>query len=293
MSDELVSGLLQEADLRVLLVTSTQLSREAARLHGTAPASGAMLAQALTSAALLEGLRKDQARINVQIECDGPLRGLFVDADHGNLRGYVKNSQVAYAGNPNAFRWRPVLGNGGFLSVLRDQGGGDVYRSSVKLEALELDLDLERYFDISDQLPAAVFLEVLHEPAEPLGAVAGMIIQPLPDGDLKVLKHLKESLREASALRRAMEANPSASATDLLRAVLKERSDLDVMETHPVQYRCTCSVERVHRALLAMGKAELQSLHDEQGHAEVGCEFCGRQYVVPKSEVARLLVGDA
>ncbi len=186
MADELVSGLLKESDLRVVLVTATGLARRARELHRSAPGSALLMAQGLTAGALMGSLQKSEARINIQLECDGPLRGLFVDADStGMLRGYVKNPLVSHLGGEGAYHWRPALGNKGFLSVLRDLGGGEYYRSSVELERFDLAKDLERYFTISDQVPSRVYLTVLpEEEGEPLGRVAGLLLQPLPDGDM-------------------------------------------------------------------------------------------------------------
>src|SRR6185295_11942177 len=48
-----------------------------------------------------------------------------------------------HIGGEGEFRWRPVLGNSGFLSVLRDQGGGEYYRSSVQLGRFDMARELE------------------------------------------------------------------------------------------------------------------------------------------------------
>src|SRR5262249_7996945 len=158
MADELVSGLLKETDLRVVLVTASELARRARELHRSATASASLLAQGLTAGALLASLQKSDSRVNLQLECDGPLRGLFVDGEtSGVLRGYAKNPLVSHVGNEGEYHWRPALGNKGFLSVLRDLGGGEYYRSAVELESFDLAKDLERYFAISDQLPTRVY----------------------------------------------------------------------------------------------------------------------------------------
>ena len=121
MSDGLVRALWADKGLSASIAVVTDAAREGQRLHGLHDVSAMLLGQAMAAGALLVSLQKDQTRVNLQIECDGPLRGLFVDAGaDGYLRGYVKNPYLDVEGNPGPMRWRPALGNSGFLSVLKD-----------------------------------------------------------------------------------------------------------------------------------------------------------------------------
>src|SRR3954470_3410429 len=172
MPDELVSGLLRTPNLRVLLALAAGAGRKARDLASLAPASASILAQGLASVAIVGALQKTQQRTNLQVECDGPLHGLCLDADaEGHVRGYVKNRQLAFSGDAGEFAWRPLFGNKGFLSVLRDLGHGEHYRSSVQLEHFDLAADLQSFFETSDQVQSHFQLEVLADGKEPLGTV--------------------------------------------------------------------------------------------------------------------------
>ncbi|OJH37155.1 Hsp33 family molecular chaperone HslO [Cystobacter ferrugineus] len=291
MADELVSGLLKETDLRVVLVTASDLARRARELHRSASASASLMAQALTAGALLGSLQKNDSRINLQVECDGPLRGLFVDGDGaGVVRGYAKNPLVSHVGAEGEYHWRPALGNKGFLSVLRDLGGGEQYRSAVELESFDLGRDLERYFAISDQLPTRVYLSVQPqsqgEQAEPLGLVAGMLLQPLPQGDMEAFRTL--GARLAQDFEPAVRAHASQGASALLKALVAQ-PDLEVMSRYPVSFTCSCSKERVKRALMTLGRAELEDILATDGKAEADCHFCTMHYVITGEEIRGLL----
>jgi len=291
MADELVSGLLKDSDLRVVLVTTGELSRHARDVHKAEPASAALFAQGLTAAALLGSLqKKEDSRINLQLECDGPLRGLFVDGDSsGVVRGYVKNPYVSHLGSEGHYRWRTALGNKGFLSVLRDLGEGEYYRSSVELEHFDLAKDLERYFTVSDQVASRVFLAVLpagEGGSEPLGTVVGLLVQTLPDGDREEFQVLGERL--ARDFERTVAEQASQGAPALLRALVPQ-PDLDVMSRYPLRYTCTCSKDRVKRALLAMGREELEDLLAKDGKAEATCHFCTTYYEVSGEEIREIL----
>lgn len=292
MSDELVSGLLKDTDLRVVLATTGALSREARATHQAEPAAAALFSQALTAAALMASQQKEEgARINLQLECDGPLRGLFVDGDtSGLVRGYVKNPYVGYAGSEGEYQWRPVLGNKGFLSVLRQRGEGDYYRSSVELQHFNLMKDLENYLNTSDQVRSQLHFVQLPEASdgaeEPLGRVVGLLVQPLPDGDLEAFEAHRTRLR--GQFEGAVRVHGAAGGTALLKALFPQEN-LEVMSRYPLRYACGCSKDRVKRALLAMGREELSGLLEKEGQAEATCQFCTTRYVIPGDEIREML----
>ncbi|MET0403396.1 MAG: Hsp33 family molecular chaperone HslO, partial [Cystobacter sp.] len=190
------------------------------------------------------------------------------------------------------YHWRPALGNKGFLSVLRDLGGGEQYRSAVELEHFELGGDLERYFGISDQLPTRVYLTVQPQPGpegtEPLGLVAGMLLQPLPQGDMEAFAEL--GARLAREFEPTVRAHAAQGAGALLKALV-DQPDLEVMSRYPVSFTCSCSKERVKRALMTLGQAELEDILAKEGKAEADCHFCTMHYVITGEEI-RGLIGE-
>lgn len=288
MSDEVFSALLPGSGLRVVAALTTEVSREARRLHKAEDGSAALLSEALTAVTLLGALQKEKTRVSLQLECDGPVRGVFVDADAGSLRGYVKHPGLAVLGAEGTFHWRPLLGNRGYLSVLRDMGEDEYYRSSVELEAFELGHDLERYFAVSDQVESVVRIRTVPSGREVLGAAGGVLLQKLPDGDAGALAEAGVRLTPAALDRALLEANGSGPA--LLRALFPG-AEVDVLAKRPLEFRCGCSRERVHRALLALGQAELEDLLATDGQAEATCEFCTTRYVIPGDELRTLIAG--
>ncbi len=287
--DELAGGLLKALDLRVLVVSCTGAARTIATKHRAAPAAAGVLGQGVAAGLLLAGLSKSESRLNLQLECDGPLRGMFVDADtDGNVRGYVKNPAVQVQVASREFRFRPALGNSGFLSVLRDLGNGEYYRSSVDLQALELGADVERYLEQSDQVESVLRLEVQEGEGQVLGRVAGLLLQPLPAGDRSALARFRESLGPGEGFARAVADNGEAGAQGLLRRLFPGE-DLELTARYPVQFRCRCNRERVLNALAALGKADLQSLMAEQGQASVTCDFCATDYTVDMAGLEALV----
>jgi molecular chaperone Hsp33 len=283
MSDTLCRGLVPGRGLRAVYVRVGDTARMARMLHGLYPTSAHLFGEALAAAALLGALQKDGARVNLQVECDGPVGGLFVDADGaGNVRGYVRHPRVNFPGDA-ARGAHAALGGSGFLSVLRDMGGGQHYRSAVELEALTLAGDLRRWFAASEQVATALDLAVVPRGAEPLGEVAGLLVQRLPDGDDAAVEAVRARLA-AGALRDA--AGRGAAAQETIAAVCGDGFEL--LAVAEVAYRCGCSAERARVAVSALGRDGIAEVLANEREAVVTCEFCRARYVVPEGELREI-----
>ena len=280
MTDRLCRGLVPARGLRVVFVRVGETARMARMLHGLYPTSAFLFAEALAAGALLGALQKEKGRVNLQVECDGPVGGLFVDADaDGNVRGYVRRPAVAFAGDA-AQGARAALGGSGFLSVLRDPGGGQYYRSAVQLEALDLAEDLRRWFASSEQVATALDLAVVPREREPIGDAAGLLVQKLPDGDQAALAEARARVADG-ALRRALASG--ANAQDVIRAVVGD--GFDVLADLAVAYRCGCSPERARAAVSALGPEGVADVLAKEREAVITCEFCRSRYVVTEAEL--------
>jgi molecular chaperone Hsp33 len=280
MSDRLCRGTFPSRGIRAVFVRVGDTARMARMLHGLYPTSARLFGEALAAGALLGALQKDGGRVNLQLECDGPIGGLLVDADDtGNVRGYVRRPQVHFPGDA-ARGTHAALGGSGFLSVLRELRGGQPYRSAVQLEAFDLAGDLRRWFDASEQVPTAVGLTVAAAEGEPLREVAGLLVQRLPAGDDAAVEEARRSIA-AGALERAVASG--ASAQEVLRAVAGE--GFDVLADVEVAYRCGCSQERARVAVSALGPEGILDVLAKEGEAVITCEFCRSRYVVGEPEL--------
>lgn len=278
--DRLVRGLLSGGGLRAVFVRVGDTARMARVLHGLHRTSAHLFAEAMAGGLLLGALQKDEARVNLQIECDGPLKGLLVDADaHGGVRGYVRRTAVNFVGDPVAGA-RAALGGAGFLSVLRDLGAGSWYRAHVELRELDLAKDLARYFADSEQVETALDLAVIARGEEPLGDVAGLLFQKLPEGDERALSSVRAELA-SGALRRALAGR--GGAQEIIHAVAGDGFEL--LADEEVAYRCSCSLERARNAVSALGRAELDDVLAKEKQAVITCEFCRQTYVVGEDEL--------
>lgn len=283
MIDLLSRGLHDGHGLRALVVRAGDLARMTRLLHGLAPTSARLFGEALAAAALVAALQKDEERVNLQLECQGPLRGLFVDADaRGNLRGYVRGQAVHVPGDPDQAAVA-ALGGAGFLSVLTARADGTFYRSSVELAREPLAGALRRWFASSEQVATALALEVLPRGDEPLGEVAGLLLQRLPGGDDEAVAAARDAIA-AGAFRDALSSG--ASALTLMQEV--GGKGFELLAEQELAYRCGCGIDRVRNAVTALGADGLADLIATVGRAEVDCEFCHAHYVLEADQLREL-----
>ncbi len=283
MKDRLVRGLLPGAGARVVFARVGDTARMSRVLHGLYPTAAHLFAEGLAAGLLLAALQKDRARVNLQVQSDGPVGGIFVDArPDGEVRGYVRGASVHFPGDPRLGA-RAALGGAGYLSVIRDQGDGQFYRGSVELEAMEIAADLRRYFAESEQVDTAVDLQVVRRGDEPLGDVCGLLVQKLPDGDAAAVQRVRERLA-GGALAAALAA--SASAQEVIRAAAGEGFDL--LADQEVAYVCGCSQDRARSAVAVLGAEGVAEILSSEGQAVVTCEFCRQRYVVGERELREI-----
>lgn len=286
MSDRIVRGILRGQDLLVVIGTGTVAARKARELHGLASSSAQLLGETLLAGGMLAALQKSEGtRINLQVECDGPARGLLVDADPaGRVRGYVRAKAVRFD-QGERFDARPLLGSRGYVSVLRDVSG-TFYRGSVPLENGDLSRDLETYFAQSEQVETTLQLEVLSEGSEELGWVGGVMVQRMPAGDPSALEAARARLHGGAFLQAL---RTGARTPEAIIEALFGPDALETREERAIEYACPCSRERVLRALQTFGPGELFDMIHKDGKAEADCEFCGRHYEVSKEELQAIL----
>ncbi|HEY3444734.1 MAG TPA: Hsp33 family molecular chaperone HslO [Myxococcales bacterium] len=285
MRDEAVRVHLKEPDLLVVAVLCPETARRARSIHECMPTSAGLLAQGFAAAYGLAGLLSGQARINLQVSCDGPIKGLFVDADaQGHARGYVKNAQVNFLTAGGPFDAAGALGGSGVLSVLRELKAGEFYRGSIAMEQFDLARDLERHYRESEQIDTAIFLDVAPEGPERLGRVRSLFVQAMPEarrGAVEEARQLIESAGLAASAERAM---------DLVRPLAEHcGGEIDVLAEYPLDYVCGCSADKVLRAVLSMGREEIEDMLRREGKAVATCAFCHTTYEIGRERLQQML----
>ena len=289
MSDQLVRAISKDGFVKAAAVSARELTERARQIHQTSPVATAALGRLLAAGSMMgSDLKGEGASVTLRIKGDGPLGTLLVVADNqGNVRGSVQNPQADLPIRADGkLDVGGAVGHSGTLTVIKDLNMKEPYVGSVELLGGEIAEDLASYFVESEQIPTACGLGVLVDRDRSVLRAGGYLIQLLPGAEEGLIDKIEAGVRRVGSVSHAL--SRGLDAQGLLEEVLSD-FQLEVLETHPVEYRCSCSRERVSRALISMGREELSSLIAEQGQADLSCQFCDKVYHFSKEELEGLL----
>lgn len=290
MSDTLMRGSSAGVEIRVLTAITTELVNEAQRIHHTYPTATAALGRLLTGAALMgaAGLKNETDSMTIQIRGEGEIKNLVAVTDcQSHVRGYISNP---YVDRPLNDKGKLDVGGaigGGYMSVVRDLGLKEPYVGQTPLVSGEIAEDLTYYYAKSEQTPTSIALGVLVDTDNSVLASGGFMIQMLPGATDEMAKSLEEILKNLPPVTTMI--RDGMSAEDILFRVTEGFSMICENKTVTPKYECKCSKERMEKALISIGADELTQLINEQGQAELTCQFCDNKYMFSKSELENLL----
>ncbi len=286
--DQIVRAIAKNAPVKAMAISARDMVERARAIHDCWPVAAAALGRLLMAASMMGAAMKEEAgAVTLRVKGGGPLGALTAVSDsRGNVRGYVQNPAVDV---PRKAKGKldvgAAVGCNGELTVIRDLGLKEPYIGSVQLVGGEIAEDVAAYFVESEQVPTACALGVLIAPSQTVQAAGGYLIQLLPGADETVVSAVERGVARLGAVSARLDAG--TDPLGLLREVLGE-FDLEVLETSPIEYRCYCTRERVSRALISLGRAELDALIKEQGGAELTCQFCDEVYRFNAQELGAL-----
>ena len=292
LGDHLVRGTAADGQVRAFAITARASVQELHERHQTSPVVSAALGRLLMAGMMMGAMSKnDDELITLVVRGEGPVGGLTVTANnHGQAKGFANHPHV----------WLPLNGVGkldvgsavagenhvGTLSVIHDLPGMEPYSSEVALVSGEIGDDLTYYFAASDQVPTSLGVGVLVDTDQSIRQAGGFIVQLMPGCDDAVVDRLEANLSGVRSVTDLLEAG--MKPTDILGHVLDGLAyqELDAM---PVEFHCGCNRDRAARAVLALGRSELEDMISKGEPADVYCHFCGEHYRFEPDELSDLL----
>ena len=288
MSDYIVRATAANAQIRAFAITSRELVERARNIHDLSPVITAGLGRLLTAGAMMGSMLKGEKDVlTLQIRSDGPVRGMTVTADaKANVKGVALEPQVMLP--PNAIGKLDVGGavGNGILSVIKDMGLREPYVGQTQLQTGEIAEDLTYYFATSEQVPSAVGLGVLMEKDNTVKQAGGFIIQLMPFADDETISALEEKLKTMDSVTKILD---DGNTPEQLLELLLGDLGLEINGTIPAQYLCDCSRERVEKAMISIGKKDIQEMIDDGKQIEVRCQFCDKVYNFEIDDLKRML----
>ena len=288
MKDYIVRATAGDGQIRAFAATTRNLVEEARSAHNTSPVATAALGRLMTGAVMMGSMMKgDKDILTLQIKGSGPIQGITVTADsHGNVKGYVGNPNVILPANSKGKLDVAGAVGPGFLSVIKDMGLKEPYNSQVMLQTSEIAEDLTYYFASSEQVPSAVGLGVLMNHENTVRQAGGFILQLMPFASEEVVAALEKKVGEVNSVTNMLDAGytPQKILEDLLGEL-----GLEITDTMDTRFYCNCSKERVAKAVISIGKKDLQEMIQEGKPIEVNCHFCNKHYHFSVEELKELL----
>lgn len=287
MEDYLVRATAAQAQVRAFACTTRQMVETARSTHDTSPVVTAALGRLLSAGCMMGSMLKgEKDLLTLQIAADGPMKGMTVTADAaGNVKGYVGNPAVILPANVSGkLDVAGAVGNG-ILNVIKDMGLKEPYVGQTSLQTGEIAEDLTYYFAASEQVPSSVGLGVLMEKDNTVKRAGGFIVQLMPFAEDAVIDRLEENLNKIQSVTALLD---KGSTPQQILEKLLEGLDVEFTDTMPVRFWCGCSRERVEKALISLGRSQLQELIADGEEIEIKCDFCRKRYTFSIEELQNM-----
>ena len=287
MKDYIVRATAAEGQVRAFAATTKELVETAREHHNTSPVATAALGRLLTAGAMMGSMMKnDTDMLTIQIKCSGPIGGLTVTADSkGNVKGYVHEPNVILPPKNGKLDVGGALGQG-VMTVIKDMGLKEPYSGQTILQTGEIAEDLTYYFATSEQVPSSVGLGVLMEKDNTVRCAGGFIVQVMPFISDEVLDKLEENIKKISSVTSMLDNGHTPE--QMLEQVL-DGLNVEFTDTMDTQFKCNCSHERIEKAIISIGKKDIQEMIDDGKEVEVKCHFCNMAYTFSVEELKQIL----
>ena len=285
----LVRSISSDGAVMMMAADTTDIVSAAQQIHKTSKVCSAALGRLLTGASFMgQMLKEEKGSLTLRINGGGPAGSVIAVADSlGNVRGYVMNPDAELPLKQNGkLDVGGIVGQDGYLSVMKDFGSGEPYPGQVPIVSGEIAEDITSYFAVSEQIPTVCALGVLVNPDLSIACAGGFLIQLLPAADEETISAVERCI---SALRPVTTMLcEGLSPEEICRTVLSG-FEMEILDRFEISYRCACSRGKVEKALLSAGAAELDDMSKDP-ITSVRCQFCGEKYEFTSEDLRRLLL---
>lgn len=297
-----ITGIDQSGSFRVYMAISTDVVQQAHELHHTSPAVTYLLGRALTGTGLMGlMLREPGYRLSLQFKGDGPVQQILCAADSaGNIKGYptVPAVEIPLKEDGSA-DLGAVLGNGSLTCIRNAVDLDEPYIGQINLVSGEIAEDIASYFYKSEQIKTLVSLGVKLDENGDTAAAGGVIVQRLPNAEEGAIDALEKWIPEMPSISDlAMEvcSTEEMNDPDRIMRLFMEKAFLGMPDEYSItptesldfHWQCDCSEGRLEQVLISLGAEELNKMIEEDGEAEMTCQFCETKYHFDKKKLQRL-----
>lgn len=284
MSDYIIRATAADASIRAFAATTKDMVEEARRRHNTSPVATAALGRLMTAAGMMGTMMKgDDDVLTLRINGDGPIGSITVTADSkADVKGTVGDPNVLIHAKPNGKLDVSGAIGAGTLTMIMDIGLKEPYTGQISLVSGEIAEDIAYYYAVSEQVPSAVALGVLMEKNNTVKQAGGFMIQLLPFASEEVISALEKKISGIKSITSFLDAGMTPE--DILQEILGDMG-LEILDKVPTRFYCDCNKEKVEKAVISAGRAELDDMIEVGKPVEVVCHFCNEHYSFDTEEL--------
>ncbi|WP_101697846.1 Hsp33 family molecular chaperone HslO [Clostridium minihomine] len=289
--DRIIRCITSDGSIMASAVDTTDIVYTAQSIHHTSAVTTAALGRLLTASSLMGNmLKKKDAVLTLKVKGNGPAGAVVALSDsQGNCRGYVEHPEVELPKKANGkLDVGTAVGSDGLLCVMRDLGEGEPYIGQVELASGEIGDDISQYYAVSEQIPTVCAVGVLLDKENHQVLLSGgMLIQVLPGADDAAISKLEQN---ASLLEPVTTMLAKGMSIEQMCQQALAGFEMEILDESPVKYVCTCSADRVVRALSTLPPDDIRSLADETGKMEAKCQYCAKTYTFDRQQLEELAI---
>ncbi len=286
--DQLIRAITPNKRVRAFFASTTDLVNEFRRIHESSATATAAMGRMLTASAILGAQMKNETDLTtVIIDGGGAIGRMVTVADaKGHVKGYCVNPRADLPDIDGHLDVGGIVGTDGYLQVIQDLGLKEPYSGHTPLVNGEIGMDFAQYYYTSEQVESVVNLGVLVNTDLTVAGAGGYVIQLMPDAeeeDIVAVEQLVYNMQSVSSMM-AQGVTAREMATIMFAPL-----ELEILSEIPLAYACDCSREKMERALISLGQAELTNILEEDGQAELVCHFCRTRHIFTKEDLEHMI----
>lgn len=305
--DRLIRGTSKCA--RFFVCETTNLVKEAQKLHNLDPIATMNFGKLLTGAAIIgKDLKGNRDIVTLKVNGTGPYGTMVATANkHGEIKGYISDPTpklhqiIDENGNFIADESGRIrfIGEGTF-QIIKDLGLRDPFSGVSMIKDEEMSDILANYLLISDQIKSVVALGVKMDENGEVIKAGGYMVQLLPGVEEGFIDKLENKLKQIRGITDLLKGGFSLERiAELLYediTVVEEDAEMEgahkktyveeyeILENAPLEYKCNCSKEKYFNGVLTLGEKEINEILENDGKIEVQCHFCNKKYDFVKKD---------
>jgi len=283
---KIIIGTARNGNVRFYLGDTTKLVYDTGKIHDCYATSLAALGRVESITACMGIMQKGEGEsVTTTINGGGPIGTIMVTADNnGNVKGFCSDNHLYLKYNSNnKLAVGLIVGKEGYLKVLKNLKMKSNYTSEVALQSGEIGDDFSYFFNVSEQVPSLVSVGVLVDTDYSCKAAGVLILQLLPGHSEEDIVYLEQLAKKLEPISSVIDKD-----NDLVKYINSLFDDVKVLEEQEVRFNCDCSKERFLASLLTLSKEDIDEVVKE-GHIEIKCEFCTKEYRYDQNDIDLLL----